>query len=885
MENRPRERSSARPLASVLNCACAFFLMAAAALGLASPAAASFASFVPTYGGTEESAPALTTGEVPSIQAYPINGEGPVQIDGRLDDPAWKRAESGSSFRVFDPNRGATPSEPTVFKVAYDDDALYFAVACYEEDPSRISKKLSRRDRESDSDMVSVYIDPYGDRTTGYNFRVNPLGVQQDIYIYDDGEMDSDWDAVWQAETYQDREGWYAEFRIPFSSIRYRPDLSSWGLQVYRYMHGRGEDTAWVVWDRETPGFVSRFGRLEGIRNVPAPRQLELLPYGVVRATDPSSFGDEEVDRFQNIGADIRYGITANLALNATVQPDFGQVEADPATLNLSPFETFFEEKRPFFVEGSRFFQHPNFNLFYSRRIGTGEETARIRYAAKLTGKTAGGITLASLMASTDVTGEGQTHNLFKSGERASRYLVTRLGKEFQGGKHRVNLMQTAAWNSADRDVYGDRASREAYTTGLDFSMLFDDRHYQVAGSMVGSVVDPEPTHADPSYRPVKSYGTGGTLSFSKIGGTIRGGINGRWETDRLDLNDVGFLSAPDEISSYAWIRYNYNPDGKGGLLNRGNLELNGFGHWMYAARDGFDLHNGERVWSYGRGHIQNPSTHLSGWMQLRNFAEIWMGATFNPLGTQRYDTRNTVILADGSRRSIPGGGPLISEPRTYGGWIGGSTDTRKDLVFQLESNWFNDDARNASLNVDTGMRWNQSSAVHHDLSLGFNQRKDDTQHLANYENPGGGIGGVSYVYGDLRQKTVSLTLRTSLLFNRSQSLEIYAQPYLTVGNYLRARELVRADSYDLRAYSAEGFDIQDWDFRYAAVNLNAVYRYEYRPGSALFLVWTQSRNGYEQRGFFSEAGRFVPELDSEMLFRNEPENVFLAKMTYWFPI
>jgi len=259
-------------------------------------------------------------------------------------------------------------SEQTAFKVAFDQDAIYFAVACMENDPSRITKSLSRRDSFSNSDLVSIYIDPYHDRTTGYNFRVNPLGVQQDSYIFNDGDRDDDWNAVWEAEATVDDEGWYAEFRIPFSAIRYRPSTSTWGLQIYRYMHGRGEDTAWITWDRETPGFVSRFGQITGLHDVPAPRQLEITPYAVVSATDPSVTGKEEIDNFENFGADVKYGVTADLTLNATVQPDFGQVEADPAVLNLSPYETQFQEKRPFFIEGNRFFQHRGFNMFYSRR-------------------------------------------------------------------------------------------------------------------------------------------------------------------------------------------------------------------------------------------------------------------------------------------------------------------------------------------------------------------------------------------------------------------------------------------------------------------------------------------------------------------------------------
>jgi len=857
-----------------------FAVLLAVAAAAPAPAWASFEGFVAL-----DVEPAADSAEgARAIDARPTNGE-PVRVDGRLDDAVWRDAPAGTGFRVWDPDRGRVPTEPTVFKVAYDQDAVYFAVACLEDDPSRISQRLSRRDRFSDSDLVSIYIDPYHDRTTGYNFRVNPLGVQEDSYIYNDGDRDTDWDAVWEAETFRDADGWYAEVRVPFSSIRYRADGEPWGLQVYRYMHGRGEDTAWVIWDRESQGFVSRFGLLTGLRDIPAPRQLEVLPYVAARATDPSVEGDEEMDAFQNIGADVRYGVTSDLTLAATVQPDFGQVEADPAVLNLSPFETFYDEKRPFFVEGNRFFQHPSFNLFYSRRIGTGDENARIRYATKLTGKTSGGVSIAGLVASTDVTADGQNHNLLKSGRRAARFFVGRLGKEFSGGDHSISLMQTAVVNTGSRDDFGDRASREAYTTGADFALRFADRAYSIQGSFVGSIIDPEALAAEPTFRAVKTYGTGGELDFARRAGDLHAGLWGRWESDRLDINDMGYLQAPDELGSGGWLSYQYNPDGASTLFNRGNLNLNLNRSWLYGARTGRRLDTGEKIWSYGKGHPAFPSGNVNGWFQLRGFQEAWFGIQLNGDGTQRYETRATVVRLDGRRVALPGGGPLIGEPLTYGSWWGLSSDTRKNLVANVEASHYFDTAMNASHDAGLSFRWNQSSAVSHNIGVGYNYRRDDTQHIDNYENPEGAIGGVSYVFGEILQRTFDLTLRTNLLFSRNQSLEVYAQPFITVGDYSRPRELSQPDTYDLRPYAAEGFDVDDSDFSFASVNLNLVYRWEYRPGSTLFLVLTQSRSSYEERGFLANPGRFDTGMRTTPLFRNEPETVLLAKVTYWLPI
>ncbi|MDM7915763.1 MAG: DUF5916 domain-containing protein, partial [Candidatus Eisenbacteria bacterium] len=844
----------------------------------------SFAAFLPpSDAGSGAASPApLAKGAVPAVNAYLVPQGNEIRLDGRLDDEAWEHAESACRFRMWHPDRGTAPSETTVFKIAYDREALYFGVACMEKDPSKITQRLSRRDRESGSDEVSIYLDPYFDQMTGYSFQVSPLGVQRDSYVFNDGEEDPDWDAVWEAETFEDADGWYAEVRVPFSSIRYRPDSGTWGLQVFRVMHGRGEQDSWVTWDRETPGFVSRFGHLVGVSGIPAPRQIEVLPYAVGRVTDPSAPGPEKRETFENFGADVKFGITADLTLNATIQPDFGQVEADPAVLNLSPYETFYEEKRPFFVAGSRFFQHPAFQLFYSRRIGTGSENSRIRYAAKLTGKTSHGITVAGLAAAADETDPGRAHNLFRDGSRGSRYLVGRIGKEFEGGKGSIHFLQTAVQHDASRELYGDRASREAYTSGIDWNLFLHDRAWALSGSAVGSILDPEKI-AGTAKEPGNIYGTGGNLVFQKSGGDFRGSVSGRWESDHLDLNDIGYLNAADEMNAGLWLQYRLHPKQGTGLFTNGNLNYNLNGSWLYGSRTGYDLATGEKVWRYGKGHPGFQTTNVNGWAQLRSFAEVWFGLQYNRWGTQRYETRNTVLTKDGRRVAIAGGGPLLGEPATYGGWLGASSDTRRRLVGSLEGNYYYDVAHNIQNTLTGTATWNQTSALHHQLSAQYSYRRDDTQHIDNFENPGGGIGGVSYVFGMIRQQTLDLTLRTSLLFDRRQSLEIYAQPFLTSGRFSMPRELARADSYHLVPYQAEGFDVSNSDFRYASVNLNAVYRWEYRPGSALFLVWTHSRASYEERAFAGE--NFDTRLAGDALFRNEPENLFLAKITYWFSI
>jgi hypothetical protein len=811
------------------------------------------------------------------VRAYRLDGE-TIRIDGVLDEPAWRKAEAGWGFRVWDPQRGQLPSEETVFKIAYDDYAVYVGVACLESDPSNIKAQLSRRDQMHDSDIISLYLDTYHDHTTGYNFRVNAAGVKGDRYVYGDGNMDPDWDGVWDAEVSRDGRGWYAEFRIPFSCVRYRnAEEMTWGCNLYRYMHGRGEDTAWTVWDTDTRGFVSRFGEITGFRLVPAARQLELMPYAVATVTDTAGPGSPDDDQhFGNFGLDVKYGVTSNFTLNATIQPDFGQVEADPALLNLSPFETYYQEKRPFFVEGNRFFEHPDFNVFYSRRIGTGDENARIKAAAKLTGKTVGGYSVATLYAATDITDQGKAHQLFSEGERTAHYLVGRFGKEFSEGAHRVNVMQTAVFRSADRDSFGDYASRDAWTSAVDFDLNFSDRDYNVQGSFVGTTVDPAPFASDPQAPHDRAYGTGGHLDVRKVGGSLRGGLSGHWETENLDLNDAGFLSAPDEMSAGGWIEYEHHAEADDAFVMQGAMELEVFRSWLYAGREGYDRDTGEPAWSYGPGHPQNLYVGLDAWGQTSGFWNIWCGGGWEPESTSRYATRTYEDVW----------GPLMRYPANVWGWAGFHTDYRTPITYDLNVHAGGNERGGWNRNLSAGVSWTATDAMNYGLSISYYRGHSEAAHLDNFANPGRGIGGVSYVFAEMEQQTVDSTLRADVLFNRDLSLQLYVQPYLTIGDYHHPRELLQPDSYRLaRPEGIPDFvpeDVHDYDFRYAAVNVNAVLRWEYMPGSTFYLVWKQGREVYEDR--FDRPG-LRSELDFDTLTDNEPRNEILAKVTYWFSI
>ena len=847
---------------------------------LSAPCAAVIDGFDPHGTGSvyAETASGRSNGPKPSLRAHRIE-RGQIEVDGHLDEADWIAAEAGTGFTQFRPDCHGEPCEETVIKFIYDDDAFYVGVACYHLNGEPITSCLSRRDNIMNSDRIRVYIDPYHDLMTGYHFRLNPDGVKEDYYNYGDLYHDISWDAVWEADTSVDENGWYAEMRIPFSSVRYREsDSMTWGFNVFRYTHSQGQRTGWAIWDREQSGFMSRSGTITGIEGIGAPRQLEILPYVVGSMTDPADetagWDDEERDTFGNFGVDIKYGVTADLTLNATFQPDFGQVEADPSELNLSPFETYYDEKRPFFVEGAQFFWHPDFTVFYSRRIGTGSEHSRIRGAAKLTGKMAGDISTAVLVAATDETGDGQAHNPFKTGDHQAIYAIGRFGKEFNDGKYSFNLMQTGVFR--DESTW-EGPTRNGYVTGADFKLQFADRTYEVTGSFVGSMVDGLPYGSgEEEVDPPASYGTGSRFEVKKAAGDLTWALTTRHQSDKLDLNDLGYINNPNHYAWQAWIDRDFNSDDEDRLFNDGGINVRYYQSWLYADRTFMDPENpGTELWSYERGHDQTRSLTFEGYAATRTCWSYWAGADLHPENTDLYETRHDPVTGEQ--------GPLFRDPAGYDAWAGLSTDYRRDLAADVSLNWGQDEDGSHSYNVNLGLGWAQNSRMNHSLSVGYSERYEDAQWLGNFENPGGGIGGTSYVFAELEQQTWDLTLRSSVLFSRDQSLELYLQPYLTVGSYSNARELVSPDSRDLEAYA--GYDASDDDFSYGAVNVNLVYRWEYRPGSTLYLVWSHTRSDYDARFLHTEPGQFSNDFSTDPLFNNEGENRFMAKLSYWFSI
>ncbi len=352
---------------------------------------------------------------VKSITAIRIN-EG-AKIDGVLDENFWQQAPRSGDFIQYQPDEGKPATESTFVRVAYDDDALYVGVDLYDSKPDKIISRLTRRDRWADNDLFNVIIDSHHDHQTAYAFTLYVSGTQKDSYYYNDNWSDDSWDGIWDSAARRTSSGWTAEFKIPFHCLRFASEQNPvWGIYFSRQIRHNNELDRWVYIPEKASGFVSHFGHLKGLDKIPAPKRLEVLPYAVsYEQTEPKNLGNPDGrDFFGNVGFDLKYGITSNITLDATVNPDFGQVEADQTVLNLTTFETFYQEKRPFFLEGFKIFETPA-DLFYSRRIGKmpsqipdgvdyylkKPSSTTILAAGKLSGKTKGGTSIGILEAVT----------------------------------------------------------------------------------------------------------------------------------------------------------------------------------------------------------------------------------------------------------------------------------------------------------------------------------------------------------------------------------------------------------------------------------------------------------------------------------------------------
>jgi hypothetical protein len=812
------------------------------------------------------------------VAATPVPEATAVKIDGELNDEVWRKAPIIDEFLQRDPREGAPPTFKTEARVAYDSTALYVAVHAFDPEPARIVGIRTRRDEGSPSDWLRVIVDSFHDRRSAYEFAVNPAGVKQDSYWFNDGNNDRGWDAVWDAAVSRSERGWRAEFRIPFSQLRFHPSASAtFGLAVVRQVGRLNETATWPLLPKSANGYVSSFGELTGLQLNRSPKRLEVVPYVVGDVTTQRTEGDnplaQNTDPDGSLGVDLKYALRPGLTLTATVNPDFGQVEADPAVVNLSAFETFFSERRPFFVEGSGIFQ---FNvdcndgscsgLFYSRRIGRsprgsavvpdgGHSTAPLQTtilgAAKLTGRV-GGFSIGALNALTSdedaVIAEG-TVRTRQTVEPLSSYSVLRARREFTN-QSSLGFMFT----STNRNL--DDATRflagQAYTGGIDVDYRLSPR-YSVTGFWAGSTVRGEanaiaelqrstvhsfqrPDSTALDYDPTRTSlnGYGAQLGVNKIGGErIRFSSNVSMKSPGFDLNDIGFMRRADQRTMSNWMQVRHEKPSK--YLRSFRYNLNQWAGWNF---------DGDRL---------NLGFNVNAHATFQNNWSTGVGANYNPQGFDDRATRGGPGVYGNTQRSI---------------WNYLNTDERRLVSAGYFT--FNSTDRLGSTYHDWNpyVSWRPSSFVNVNTGLRLSFNHDQSQWIER--------SGDAYVFGAIDQKTVGITGRFNYTVTPNLSIQLYAEPFVSAGDYSNFKALVngRARSYDDR-YAPIAYG-KNPDFNYRSFRTTNVLRWEYKPGSTLFVVWQQGREDTLDRGTFDF------DRDFGGVFNAPARNVFLVKWAYW---
>jgi hypothetical protein len=873
--------------------------------------------------------PATPPPAASSIVMQAMRAPGPIVIDGVLSESGWQTATPITDFKQRDPIEGAPPTQKTEVRVLYDDHALYVGARLWDTSPDSIIARLSRRDVSVPADRFSVYLDPYHDKRTGYYFLVNAAGTLFDGVLYNDGWEDPSWDGVWHAHAKVDDQGWVAEMRIPYSQIRFhnKPE-QVWGVNFRRVIPRTSEEIFVVYQPKKESGFVSRFPQLHGIRDIKPGRQIEFMPYLTTKTEHlRHSLGDPFNDGSRQVvdgGLDFRMGFKSGLTLNATVNPDFGQVEVDPAVVNLSDVESFFEEKRPFFTEGANIFtgfgqqgsnsywgfNWPGPTYFYSRRIGRapqggvpdeidapGGGTEAVNYsdapvgtsilgAAKLTGKIGSSFSFGTLHAVADqevaeLALEGGRRTEFEV-EPTTYYGVVRGLKEFKERRRGIGAMATLARRSFDDDGLRDHLNSESVMAGIDgWTFLDKNQVWVVSGSstmthVAGSearitALQKNPRHyfqrpdadhveVDTEAKSLTGFSSRYWLNKQKGNVILNSGLG--FMTPKYDVADVGFQSRADVINGHVGGGYKWTDPSS----------WYKYQDWLAAVFASYDF-QGNPVWGglWGGGFTEFPNNNSF------EYKFAWNPETVNNRRTR--------------------GGPLTKNKPGYEAFLYFDTDGKAKRFYFIDGYVYTQpDADSYNWSVNPGIEIKPISNVNLRIALGYDRVQENAQYVTTVGDPTADhTFDNRYVFATLDQRTLSASIRLNWSFTPNLSLQTYIQPLISSGEYYDVKELARAKSYDFTVYDDVGYDastnqvvvdpagagaefrFDNPDFNFVSLRGNAVLRWEYIPGSTLFLVWTQQRSHQESFGDFD----FGP--NSRRMFDVDADNIFLAKVSYYF--
>jgi len=851
-----------------------------------------------------------------TVTAYRLTQ--PINLDGRLDEEVYKN-QPVEDFIQTDPLDGSPASEKTWVWVAYDKSNLYVGAFCFDHEPEKIISQLGRRDYLVDSDWFIFHVDPYLDRRSGYSFWVNPSGSMIDKALYNDISEDKNWDGIWEARTQINDKGWTVEIKIPFNQLRFpKKEKYVWGVNFQRIIKRKNEKVSFAWVPKEDNAFVSRFALLQGLENINPGRRVEIFPYSVGQAQfRPEEPGNpfETGHRYRgNVGFDLKAGLKSNLNLDLTVNPDFGQVEVDPAVINLTAFETYYEEKRPFFIEGSSIFNNfgrggiyinanlnwPNPSLFYSRRIGRAPQgypvhegyadipdRSTIIGAFKLTGKLGAGWNIGVINAVTarEYATVDDYGTRYKDEVAPLTYFgIFRAQKEFNRGQQGIGFMFTSVLRDMREENLASLLPDEAFSLAMDgWSFLDKKRNWVLGGWAGGTLIKgseaaiyrlqrsslhyfqrPDVTHVSLDPEATTLSGWASRLSLAKQQGHTIVLISAGALSPGFDPNDAGYQrTTSDKINFQALLGYQWT---KPGRLFRQSLLVGG----LEQSRD------------FGWNKI------YEGWLlNLQGVFKNW------------WSVNGMMIYYPTSySNTLTRGGPLALIPEGYTLSFEVDSDSRKKFVFYNTVDLSHTRDKQKGWNVSLGLRW--KPAPNFNLSLGPSVGHDlnETQWLTSVADPlMTETFGRRYIFGRLDQTLLATEFRLNWIFTPRLSLQVYLQPYLAVGKYDRFKQLNRPRTYDYLVFGespstityqdglylidpdgngpASSFSIYNPDFNYKSLRGTIVLRWEYRLGSLLYLVWTQNRADYSNPGDFS-LGR-----DLGNLFTAPGDNVFLLKITY----
>jgi hypothetical protein len=840
----------------------------------------------------------------------------PPVINGLLDDDVWQSGTWTGDFTQNQPFSGKPETQKTEFKILFDDNNLYVAIKAYDTAPDSIVSRLTRRD-QTDGDLVGIILDSYHDLRTGFLFGVSSSGVKFDQMFTNDGQnQDQTWDPNWWVATSVNKEGWVAEMKIPFSQVRFdKSSVDGWGLDVARILYRKNEQCFWQHIPREAPGLVHLFGTLKGLEQIKPRKIFDITPYGVAKA---ETFKADAENPFLakgklsklNGGIDAKIGITNNMTMDLTLNPDFGQVEADPSVVNLSAYETFFSEKRPFFIEGNNITNFGlgigdgdvgNDNLFYSRRIGRrpqGEPDLKdgwnsriptqstILGAAKLTGKTKNGLSIGFVEA---ITAEEKAEidtvggRKYETVEPLTNYFVGRIQKDINNGNTLIGGIFTSTNRSLDANL-SDAMHKSAYSGGVDFTQYFKNKNWMFNVNAAFSLVEgtrkaienTQKSSARYYQRPDKNYasldtnrtslaGSGGRMQLMKQNGHWNFMAVTIWKTPGFETNDLGYIREADQMLSVLWAGYNqWEPK------------------WIYRRfnfnSDFYGVNNFGGNW-LGKGYEWNASS------ELKNFWNVWTGGSFNARA-----------LSTGILR----GGPMMKTPGSASFRFGFSTDSRKKLVFSVYEYGSRGSEKNSrNFNAGLDITYKPTNYLSFTISPGYSKSFNELQYVDQVDFNDDR----RYVFASINQKTVSTSFRVNLNLSPNLTFQYWGQPFVATGKYYDHKYISNpmASSYRDRfsIYSPAQISLDedqynidentdgntDYSFDKPDFNVqeflsNLVIRWEYNPGSSVYVVWSQTRSSNSDSGdmdLFNNLGGLFNAAN------NKPHNVFLIKFSYRF--